>query len=226
VRNIAHFAADREVWCPDLPGMGDSDPPPAPGDVHAVAAATVEAVGMIHGLEKGFDLAGFSFGGIVGALAAVAGRLPVRHLVVVGSTALGLPLGEIRLQPWKAETDASRRRALHRANFEVLMLTKQGAEDPHALELYARDLERDRYRGRAIASTTLLLDALGEIPAPVGGIWGARDALIGAQPERARAALRSARSDARFAVVPDAGHWAAYEQPTRFNAALRAMLAD
>lgn len=226
VRNIQDLAADREVWCPDLPGMGDSELPPFPGDVVGVAEATLKGLRAIPGLSGGFDLVGFSFGGIVGALAADAGRLPVRHCVVVGSTALGLTLGELCLRPWRAETDASRRQELHRENLGILMLTPRGAEDPHALVLYTRDLERDRYRGRAIGSTTLLLDALGRTPARIGGIWGARDALVESRPERAQSALRSVRPDVRFAVIPDAGHWVAYEQPALFNAALRVMLAD
>lgn len=224
IRNIEHFAATREVWCPDLPGMGDSDPAPAPGDVHAVAAATLQGLLALPALARPFDVAGFSLGGIVGALAASSARLPLRRFVIIGCTALGMPLPRLALQPWKGEADRERRLAVHRANLGTLMLTAEGARDPFALALYTHDLERDRYRGGPIGASTLLLDALARMEARVAGIWGARDALVEAEPARAEAALRAARPDLRFTIVPGAGHWVAFEQPALFNAALQDML--
>lgn len=226
VRNIRHFAAMRQVWCPDLPGMGESARVPEPGDIHAVAAATLQGLQAIGELARPFDLVGFSFGGIVAALAAGSARLPLRRLVVIGSTGLGLPLPRLGLQPWKGEADPARRAALHRANLGRLMLAEAGACKPLALALYTRDLERDRYQGPPVAASTLLRDALRHVDAPVAGIWGAHDALVAAEPARAEAVLRSVRPELRFAVVPRAGHWAPFEQPALFNGALRQLLAD
>lgn len=223
--NIEHFAATREVWCPDLPGMGDSDMPPQPGDIHAVAAATLQGFLAIPALARPFDVAGFSFGGICGALAASSGGLPLRQFVAIGSTGLGMGLPRIHMEPWKGEADMERRRALHRANLGSLMLTEAGSRDPFALALYAHDLERDRYKGRPIASTTLLRDALAKMQARVAGIWGSLDAIVEADASRAEAIMRSVRPDLRFTVVPGAGHWVVFERPALFNTALQNILA-
>ena len=42
--------------------------------------------------------------------------------------------------------------------------------------------------------------------------------------ERAEA-IRAVRPDARIEIVPRAGHWAMYERPAAFEAALRGILA-
>lgn len=224
-RNIAHHAATREVWCPDLPAMGDSDLPPGAGDIEDVAAVLAQGLRELPALRRPFDLVGFSLGGIVGALAARSAKPPLRRVVVVGCTAIGLPLPRLRLRPWKGEADPGRRLAVQRGNLAQLMLSPRGAADPLALELYAQDLERDRYAGRPVGSSTLLLDALAAIDAPVAGIWGELDALVQSQPAHARAALQAVRPDLRFTTVPDAGHWVAFEQAAAFDAALDAMLA-
>jgi 2-hydroxy-6-oxonona-2,4-dienedioate hydrolase len=224
LRNIAFFAATHQVWCPDLPGMGESGDPPEPGDAHAVATATLQGLREIPAFSRPCHLAGFSFGGIVGALAASSADVPLRSFVVIGSTGLGLPLPPLGLQSWKREIDAGRRQEIHRANLGRLMLTPEGARDPLALSLYTQDLERDRYQGPPVASTTLLRDALARLRAPVTGIWGARDALVQGEPARAQAGLRSVRPDLRFTTIPGAGHWVAFEQPALFNRALQESL--
>ena len=223
VRTIEPFATARQVWCPDLPSMGDSDLPPGVADVHGVAAATLHGLRAVPELARPFDLVGFSLGGIVGALAVTGGGVALRRFVAVGCTALGLPMPKVPLRAWRAEAVPARRRAVQEANLAALMLA--GPPTPEALDLYAQDLERDRYAGKPIGSSTLLLDALSAIDAPVAGIWGACDALAGADPSRPEAAMRAVRPDLRFIVVPEAGHWVPYERPAAFEAALREVLA-
>lgn len=225
VRTIGPFAANRQVWCPDLAAMGDSDLPPGAGDIEDVASVLAQGLRDLPELDAPFDLVGFSLGGIVGALATRSADLRPRRFIVVGCTAIGLPMPRLRLRSWKGEADAARRLALQRENLGQLMLTPRGAADPLALGLYAHDLAHDRYAGRPVGTSTLLRDALGDIDAPVAGIWGALDALVEERPERARAALQSVRPDLRFATVADAGHWVAFEQPAAFNAALQDLLA-
>lgn len=205
--------------------MGDSSNAPEPGDIHAVAAATLQGLLAIDAFKRPFDLVGFSFGGIAGALMASAACLPLMRFVVVGSTGLGMRLPRLALQPWKGKADAGRRAALHRANLGTLMLGEEAARQPLALSLYTEDLDRDRYRGPPVGASTLLLDALARIQSsPVAGIWGAHDALVDREPSRAESAMRSVRPDLRFTVIPGAGHWVQFEQPTLFNAALRELL--
>ena len=65
-------------------------------------------------------------------------------------------------------------------------------------------------------------DAITFDDAPGSAVFGAD---VWREPERAKAALRGVRPDARFEVIPAAGHWVAYEAPQAFEAALRAAMS-
>src|SRR3954467_15240754 len=78
IRNVeALAAAGRRVVVPDLPGFGDSARPPEGQDADAVAAAVAERLAGMVG-EAPVDIAGFSFGGLCGALIAAAQPQRVR----------------------------------------------------------------------------------------------------------------------------------------------------
>src|SRR5436305_1225664 len=66
-RNIAPLSAVRTVWVPDLPGMGDSDPPPHPPDRPEASRAVMAALDALLPAQQ-FDLAGFSYGGSIAAI--------------------------------------------------------------------------------------------------------------------------------------------------------------
>jgi 2-hydroxy-6-oxonona-2,4-dienedioate hydrolase len=83
-----------------------------------------------------------------------------------------------------------------------------------------REKPRGRVRSRRFSRADTLARALPLVEARVDGIWGERDAT--AYPhldERARV-LRSFQPEARFEVIPGAGHWVQYEAADRFNAVL------
>ncbi|MDE2007838.1 MAG: alpha/beta fold hydrolase [Rhodospirillales bacterium] len=84
VRNIPHFAAHRRVIAPDLPGLGLSSMPPEPEDARAMAAILADGLARLVEPRDRYDLAGFSFGGVMAScLAAREGRR-VRTLTIVG----------------------------------------------------------------------------------------------------------------------------------------------
>lgn len=59
LRNIASFARDRMVLCPDLPGLGDSDMPPGQADPDSIARILRCGLRQVIG-EQSYDLVGFS----------------------------------------------------------------------------------------------------------------------------------------------------------------------
>jgi pimeloyl-ACP methyl ester carboxylesterase len=69
-----------------------------------------------------------------------------------------------------------------------------------------------------------LLRILPEIKVPVDAIWGEFDRPH-PDPAVQEAVLRRFQPDLDFRVIADAGHWAMYERPEQFDAALLAMLA-
>jgi acetyl esterase/lipase len=71
------------------------------------------------------------------------------------------------LQRWRLESDPVRRLAMHRANLELLMVASRD-EDPDAVALHARNVERARFNGKEAARTTRIRDLLGGVV--VGGV--------------------------------------------------------
>src|SRR3546814_13345992 len=65
LRNVSRLAAYFRVIVPDMPGYGDSDPPPEPWTPESLARILAAGLVEIVPPPQRFDLAGFSFGGII-----------------------------------------------------------------------------------------------------------------------------------------------------------------
>jgi 2-hydroxy-6-oxonona-2,4-dienedioate hydrolase len=224
VRNIGPLSRVRQVWCPDLPAYGESDSPPEPFGVDEIAAITAQGLDRVLPGTAPVDLAGFSFGGIVGT--ALAWQRPgrVRRLVLVGAAALGLERPGEPLQPWYRASDPAERRAMHEHNLRALMVASPQV-DPDAVTLHARSVERARFNGRTVAGSTQVRDRLGALQVDrVDAIYGALDPITHADTRLAGDVLQAQRPDLRLATLDAAGHWAQYERPAAFEAALLGML--
>ena len=226
IRNIDALAADRPLWIPDLPGLGESATPPAPHDHDAVARVLAQGVDEL--LPGGaFDLAGFSFGGIVAAFLAGLRPRQVRRLILIGAGGLGLRKGEAKiLRPWLNLADPAERESAHRHNLGALMLSTPERIDPLALYLYTRDLVRARVNSARSSRSDPLKRQLESLRMPIHGIWGRLDITARGKFDEIHALLRGTFPDAQLKIVEDAGHWVQYEQAAAFNAALRELLAD
>lgn len=79
------FATDRNVQCPDLPGYGGSDPPPAPPTLEEYAAALHEALDQLEPTRRtAFDLFGQHTGAALSIELAVQRPQRIRRLVLLG----------------------------------------------------------------------------------------------------------------------------------------------
>ena len=82
----ARLADERWVHCPDVPGFGGSDAPPAPPSIEDYAQALIEGLRQIEPARRrqAFDLVGQHTGGAMGI--EIARRAPalVRRLVLIG----------------------------------------------------------------------------------------------------------------------------------------------
>jgi 2-hydroxy-6-oxonona-2,4-dienedioate hydrolase len=85
VRNIEAFADHRRVVCADLPGLGCSDMPPNPEDPPAMAAILARGLDEVIGPDGLYDVAGFSYGGVMAGVLAARDQGRVRSLTIVGS---------------------------------------------------------------------------------------------------------------------------------------------
>lgn len=226
IRNVLPLAARFRVLVPDMPGFGDSDAPPEPHTADGLAALVAGALDVMVPAPTPLDLAGFSFGGIIGGLVAARLGPRVRRLVLLGSGGLGLPLGPLRpLIRLEAGMDPAEIRSAHRENLRRLMLGRPESADDLAVFLQVENLRRTRFKSGTIPQSDVLRRALPEICARIAGIWGERDAFSGARIDECRRVLASTQGALDLRVIEGAGHWVPYEAAEQVTAALFDLLA-
>lgn len=225
IRNVeALAAAGRRVLVPDLPGFGDSARPPGGQDADAIVEPLAHGMRQLAG-DAPCDVAGFSFGGLVGALTAARQPRRVRRLVLVGAPGLGLRSTRLQLTSWRQQPDAQGRDAAHRSNLATLMLHRAASVDDLAAALQAANVPRDRMHRRKLALTDVLVHTLPGIHCRIDAIYGEQDALYHDKLPQLRALLQAAPTFRELVLLPEAGHWVQYEEAQRFNQELLRLLA-
>lgn len=223
VRNIEAFADTRRVVCPDLPGLGCSDMPPDPENPPAMAAILAQGLDRVIGRDTRYDLAGFSFGGVLAGVLAARDTGRARSLTIVGSGGLGLPRGTTQLVKVR-HLEGEARIAAHRANLASLMIADPARIDELALLIQDWNTRHSRLKSPLISRGTWLRDALTGLRCRVNAIYGSRDAPSMPDIVARERAMRAMQPGLRFHAIEGAGHWVAYEASSEFNATLRDML--
>jgi 2-hydroxy-6-oxonona-2,4-dienedioate hydrolase len=141
----------------------------------------------------------------------------VREFVVVGSNGLGLVRQPTELRRLPPQADEAEARAVARHNLAALMIADPARIDELAIYIQARNAPRGRVRSRRFSRADTLLRALPQVGAQLAGIWGERDATAWPHLDERARTLRRFQPDARFEVIPGAGHWVQYEAADRFN---------
>ena len=222
---LARSLADlHEVFVPDLPGFGRTEPPKEPGGWD-----TVEHAAFIMNLMEKLklnraDFFGHSHGGRIATYLAATAPERVGRLVLCGSAGLHL-----RLTPRQQMRRLTRRfvlRSAHRLAGHGL-LGKEGPEQ--ARRLSERWASPDYRAAGAMRPTFAKVVAddmeplLPRIVAPTLLIWGELDDETPLElGERSRRLI----SGSRLVAIPAAGHHVFQEQPERVTAAIRAFLLD
>lgn len=222
IANIDALARHHMVIAADLPGHGDSAMPAE--ETHAALAAPL-AEGLRQVLPDGLpvDLVGFSFGGVIFSHLAALHPGIARRVILVGCGGLDTPHGHVDLKPARG-LRGEERQAVLRHNLLGLMLHAPESVDALALHL----LERNARAARLASAPTLVLPdrlaaVLPRIAQPVDAIWGEHDRPH-PDPAAQEAVIRRTHPGTDFRVIAEAGHWAMYERPEAFNAALLDML--
>ena len=226
IRNVLPLAAHHRVLAPDMPGYGESDAPPEPHTADRLAELVTAGIDRMLPPPAAFDLAGFSFGAIIGGLVAARLGARLRTLVLLGPGGLGLepasPRALLRLEPAMAPEAI---RHVHRENLRTLMLARPESADELAVTLQIDNVQRARFRSGTIPVSDVLLRALPAVRAHLAGIWGARDAFTSHHLEESRRVLAAADPRFEMRVIDGAGHWVNYEAAEEVNALLPEMLA-
>jgi len=219
IRNIAALSRHYTLYVPDLPGTGQSANPGTTGHGEYVRP-------LARGLrDLGCDrvaVAGFSFGGVIAAHLAVNHPDMVSATCIVGSGGLGTPLGKLDLKAMRGLPEEERYE-VNRHNLASLMLHAEQNIDALAIAIHSHGAKLHRMDTRSMVMPDHIIRVLHEIQSPFAAIWGALDAAH-PDPTEQEAALRHVKPDVAFRVIEGAGHWCMFEQPERFNAALRDVL--
>ncbi|PYN33775.1 MAG: alpha/beta hydrolase [Candidatus Rokuibacteriota bacterium] len=130
IRNILPLARHVRVLAPDMPGFGDSDVPPQPHTADALADLLASGLHVVVPPPTELDIAGFSFGGIIGGLVAARLGRRVRTLVLLGAGGMALPRAPmpplLPIQPDMAPAEIQR---VHRENLRILMMANPDKVD-------------------------------------------------------------------------------------------------
>ncbi len=225
IRNIPTLADHCTVIAPDMPGLGDSAlpiEPPTPEGLAAIIAAGLEQI-LPPGAE--YDVAGFSFGGLLGGHLAARHGGRVRSFTAVGASGLGprRRLTQPLARRHAGQTPAERAET-QRDNLGLLMFADPANIDDLALHIQLENIRRARVKSRRFARGEALLEVLPDIAARLNGIWGEGDVTAPEDLGERAELFRRIQPGADFRIVPDAGHWVAYEAADRFNAILLDML--
>jgi len=225
IRNIPEFEGGRMVIAPDLPGLGESASPPKPYTPESIAEIAANGLHQVLPPGKQFDMAGFSFGGMISGLIARLHRDRVRSLTLLGPSGLGGQFGNIK-PPVKLPLGGTREElaAAHRHNLGAIMLHDPAKIDDLAMYVQAINAPRTRVLSPEHAMSEKLLNALREIPGRVNSIWGEFD-ISSPYLEHRRSVIASVHPEAEFHIIPGAGHWVQYEASDAVNALLRRFTA-
>jgi len=225
------LAEDHHVIAADLPGFGESSPPPDGFALDTAAAALADALAERAG--EPFDLLGNSLGGAVAlelavsrpdlvrrlVLAAPAGFAPRSSPVVAAAGAFSDPAVRIRrlLGAPIARSSIARRALLWGAIAEPQRLSADDAR------MMLRASHGSTQIGAAVAAVLRadLRSELARLEVPLGVIWGWRDRIV---PISSLRHIRAVRPDAIVATIPRAAHVPHMEWPEEFVAAVRWLL--
>lgn len=218
-RNIAELSKTHRLLVADHPGLGDSDVPHSPISPESIGRIEADGITNIIG-DAPYDICGFSFGAMISGHVADIHGTRVRTLTIVGPAALGIPRHSIQLEKIRSKEGAERR-AANRENLARFMFHNPANIDEMAIDIQDLNTRQARLKSKGFAHTASLRDAAGRATAKVTALWGSGDVTAYPSIDERIAALRTARADAGLVIIPDAGHWVAYEAPRAFNQALK-----
>ncbi len=218
--NIERLAQTHHVYTPDTPGLGESDRPADHATAHEIAASMVAGLDMLIGPDTKFDVCGFSYGAMIAGIIAAQQGTRVRSLTVIGPGALGLPRHSVKLEKVRSKQGQERVEA-NRINLGIFMLARPERIDDLAVDIQDYNTIHARFKSKDFAHTPILAEALAAATAPVHAIWGDKDVTAVPDIPTRIAIIRSVRPDARFTIIPGAGHWTAWDAPDALETALR-----
>lgn len=227
VRTIPALEDDFRLIVADLPGCGSSDSAPEPYDAASLAGIVSKGLFDLIPAGESHDMVCFSFGGVISGLVAQAQAERLQSLTIVGTPILGLVKGgkanDLRAVP--ADATPAEAEPLYRHNLEKLMVHDPAAIDDLAMTLHMENMANVRLRSRGIAARHPVAHDLIGLTCDLNFIFGQHDPTLHPSLAGVRDHVAAQHPDARFEIVPGAGHWVPYESPDVFNDLIRDILS-
>jgi pimeloyl-ACP methyl ester carboxylesterase len=224
ILNVVPLSQHFQVFCADLPGLGESDRIPGEYTADNIAAQVLHSIDHLLGTANAFRLVGFSFGGIIAShVAALAGDR-VHQLVEIAPGALGLPGDFPELASLGGQRGAENVARIHRTNLGRLMIHDEARVDDLALHLQIETVSRARARSGPIPHTDVAAKALARCVCPIAGVWGELDVIAKNYMSTRVKLFRDIQPDCPFEIIEGAGHWVMYERPDACNQVLLKLL--
>jgi 2-hydroxy-6-oxonona-2,4-dienedioate hydrolase len=214
IRNVESLSKTRSVWVPDMPGYGDSDALESGAGLEELIVAMVAMVQDLFG-DTAFDIAGFSFGGLISSNIA-ARRSAVRSLAVFGASGhRGARRETLPLINWK-KVPAKELSAAMRHNLTAHMIADPKNVDDLAVAVHTWCCQRTRFRSSDYAKTANLHEVMAKSPdLPKLIVYGADD--ITATPAEVLPVFTGGFANRRGEIITPGGHWVQYERAAEVN---------
>ncbi|MFT6644023.1 MAG: 2-hydroxy-6-oxonona-2,4-dienedioate hydrolase [Patiriisocius sp.] len=219
IKNIPTLSNYFELLVPDLPGLGDSSRVPKQASPEDVAGIVAKGLKTLVGPRR-FHLICFSWGSVVGSLAAAQLGDQVKSILLVGPASLGRMSSEpVRLKLRSRSRDMSMAEIdkVNRENLAQLMIFDRNKIDPLAVHLQHINTTRARYNSPQYANDEFVLDGLKNTSAPLLVIYGSEDVVAANSLVEREQKIKAVKPDAQFEVIPGIGHWLQYEHQDWFN---------
>ncbi len=144
----------------------------------------------------------------------------VRRLALIGPAGHGTRRRTtVPLLDWRVPDPAARRAALLQ-NLQSFMFHRAGSADALALHIHEQACMATRFRSKALSMRSDLMPALQVWGGPLLALWGEHD--VTCVPVELGPWMAGQLPGMQWQVLPEAGHWLAYEEAPAVNQRLLA----
>lgn len=220
IANIAVLAQHRRVLALDMPGFGESADPGGLldlADYAAVVSALIAKLGL-----RNVALAGFSFGTLVAATAAVAEPDAVTALVLVNPPGVGDRTAAALALPQRLSDLAKEQglRAGVTGTLKEMMLCNHERINDDLVSLIVECVTRTRYPTRHVSRQSKMIPILENVRQRAMVIFGGNDPFHSHDLEGRSERVDRALGAPVTKIIPSAAHWVQYDRPDQFNQTL------